>query len=91
MEQIAEKENIWRQLDALPVEARREVLDFISFLQTRYQKANRKKSTKIVRLSDEPFVGIWKDREDLKDNVTWVRGIRKREWTSQTNSRLSLL
>ena len=82
MEQLAEKEKIWRQIETLPADARRKVLDFISFLQTRYQKAIRKKSTKIVKLSDEPFVGIWKDREDLKDSVGWVRDVRKREWKS---------
>jgi len=82
MEQLAEKEKIWRQIETLPADARRKVLDFISFLQTRYQKAIRKKSTKIVKLSDEPFVGIWKDRENLKDSVGWVRDVRKREWKS---------
>ncbi len=32
-------------------------------------------------LQDEPFVGMWKDREDMKDSSEWVRQIRQQEWT----------
>ena len=31
---------------------------------------------------DEPFVGMWKDREDIEDSSQWVRQLRKQEWTS---------
>jgi prevent-host-death family protein len=27
--------------------------------------------------SDHPFFGMWKDREDMKDPVAWVRKIRR--------------
>lgn len=30
-----------------------------------------------------PLVGIWSDREDMRDPVEWVRTIRKREWGGQ--------
>lgn len=30
-------------------------------------------------LQDEPFVGMWKDREDSSQ---WVRQLRQQEWTS---------
>ena len=33
-------------------------------------------------LEDEPFVGMWKDREDMKDSTQWVRQTRQQEWTS---------
>ena len=33
-------------------------------------------------LEDEPFVGMWKDREDMEDSSQWVRHIRQQEWTS---------
>ncbi len=32
-------------------------------------------------LKDEPFVGMWRDREDLVDSSAWVRTTRQREWT----------
>jgi hypothetical protein len=31
---------------------------------------------------DEPFVGMWKDREDMEDSSQWVRQLRQQEWTS---------
>ena len=32
-------------------------------------------------LTDEPFVGMWRDREDMADSSEWVRTTRQREWT----------
>ena len=32
---------------------------------------------KPVKLSETPFFGMWKDREDMKDPVAWVRKIRR--------------
>jgi hypothetical protein len=31
---------------------------------------------------DEPFVGMWKDREDMEDSSQWVRQLRQQEWTT---------
>jgi len=31
-------------------------------------------------LADEPFVGMWKDREDMQDSTKWVRGLRRNDW-----------
>ncbi|MFQ5630240.1 MAG: DUF2281 domain-containing protein [bacterium] len=75
-------ENVWRQFDTLPAQAKREVIDFMAFLHTRYQRQNIEMQSKTVKLSEEPFVGIWKDRGDLKDSVAWVRKARKNEWRS---------
>ena len=30
---------------------------------------------------DEPFVGMWKYRQDLEDSTAWVRSIRHQHWT----------
>jgi hypothetical protein len=80
MEQMVEMQSIWRQFDTLPTEAKREVIDFIAFLQTRYQRSTLEKRSQSTKLSEDPFVGIWKDREDMNDSVAWVRDVRKREW-----------
>ena len=80
MEQIMEKERIWRQFDRLPVEAKREVIDFIGFLQLRYQRVKLRNRPQRLKLSEEPFVGIWKDREDLIESTEWIREVRRREW-----------
>jgi len=80
MEKIMKAENIWRQFDTLPTEAKQEVIDFIAFLQSRYERPALAKKPKRVKLRKEPFIGMWKDREDLSDSVSWVRDIRRREW-----------
>ncbi len=32
-------------------------------------------------IRDEPFVGMWKDREDMRDSTVWVRELRRQQWT----------
>ena len=75
-----ETENIYNEISSLPPEAQRQVKDFVAFLRVRYQKQARKKSGQVKKITDEAFVGIWKDREDMKDSGKWLRTIRKTEW-----------
>jgi hypothetical protein len=72
--------NISREFDALPPDAQKQVLDFIAFLGERYKTRypTRKKSAK--NISEEPFIGIWQDRQDMADSVKWVREKRESEW-----------
>ena len=40
------------------------------------------------RIEDEPFIGMWPDREDLANSTEWVRELRRKEWDeSLSNSR----
>lgn len=80
MEKAMKTESIWHEFDTLPAEAKREVMDFIAFLQIRYRRQAFVRKTQRLKLKEEPFVGLWKDREDLSDSVSWVRDIRQREW-----------
>ena len=75
-------ESIRRQFEALPLEAQRQVIDFIAFLHVRYQHSSLPKRSGKSRLAEEPFVGLWEDREDLGDSTAWVRQARQREWGS---------
>jgi hypothetical protein len=69
-----------QEIDSLPPEARKQVEDFIAFLKTRYTPVSKKRAQK-GGLEDEPFVGMWKDREDMRDSVKWVKDLRQKEWT----------
>ncbi len=71
-------EEIIREFSALPLEARREVANFIAFLRARYDTKNENRVDE--NLSEEKFVGMWNDREDLSDAAAWVRKIRQNEW-----------
>lgn len=65
-----------RDLDSLPPEAQKEVLDFIAFLKTRYPSRRIGKKPAPCKLSDEPFVGMWRGREDMTDSRAWIRDLR---------------
>ena len=71
-------ERVLRDFEALPPEAQREVIDFVSFLRARYGQKQRPRNA--LPLHEERFVGLWADREDLQDSTTWVRELRRREW-----------
>lgn len=38
-------------------------------------------STRPTNFADEPFVGMWQDREEMQDSSQWVRRLRQQEWT----------
>lgn len=39
----------------------------------------KKKTKKEFKFSDLGWIGMWKDREDMKDSVAWVNKIREEE------------
>ena len=75
-----EQEKIFDDISNLPPEAQRQVVDFIEFLRTRYKKSQPEKQTKRINLVNEPFIGIWKDREDMNNSSKWLRNVRTAEW-----------
>ena len=77
-----EMQKVWLKFDALPPEAKREVIDFIEFLQARYRNPKHQKQTQMTRLREEPFIGMWNDCNDMSDSVEWVRSVRQRDWKS---------
>ena len=74
-------EEILREIKSLPPEAQRQLEDFISFLREHYQGA-RPNAAPASELRDEPFVGMWRDREDMADSSAWVRKVRESHWGS---------
>lgn len=75
--------NIQKEIDSLPVEAQKQVSDFIAFLKTRYSVPLKIRKGKRIRLADEPFIGMWEGREDMRDSTAWVRNLRSREWKNR--------
>ena len=69
---------ISQEITQLPPEGQREVLDFVAFLKSRFK--TEQATTKKGSIVDEPFIGMWKDREDMADSVAWVRSVRKEQW-----------
>jgi hypothetical protein len=69
-----------QDIASLPPEAQKQVLDFVAFLKTRYPAQSRGRKVKRTKIADEPFIGMWRDREDMQDSGAWVRRLREREW-----------
>lgn len=77
-------ETAWQKFSRLPREAQQQVLDFIAFLQARYYTPSRiRRRTRLPKLANETFIGMWRDREDLQDSSAWVGDLRKREWNNR--------
>ena len=74
-----DQETLWKEYSSLPGEARQQMTDFLAFLRTKYISAASSRKP-AGALTDEPFIGIWRDRDDMIDSTAWVRSIRKREW-----------
>lgn len=77
------EERIWREYAALPPELQKQVADFITFLRTRYVSIHVSKASKRTKLANEPFIGMWRNREDMQDSSAWVRSIRQGEWMNR--------
>ncbi len=72
-------EEILREINSLPLEAQRQIEDFVSFLRERY-KSSPQKLAPTSDLEAEAFVGMWRDREDMSDSSAWVRNVREKHW-----------
>jgi len=75
-----EQEKIIDELTGLPPLAQRQVFDFIAFLKTRYAPVSSP-NLKNINLLQEAFVGIWKERKEMSDSVSWVRQTRREQWS----------
>ena len=71
-------EEILHEIGSLPPEGQRLVESFLAFLQQRYVRPNALSVN--APLQDENFIGMWRDRVEMADSTTWVRGIRESEW-----------
>lgn len=69
-------EEMLRQIDSLPPEAQRQIEDFISYLRDYYRNA-RPDMRPASELESEGFVGMWRDREEMRDSSAWIDGIRQ--------------
>ena len=71
---------ISKEIMQLSPRGQQEVLNFVAFLKTRYTVNISAKKSKLGKLSEEPFIGLWRNRDDLSDSSTWVRNLRQNEW-----------
>jgi hypothetical protein len=54
-----------------------------AMLYQRIDSLNLQPPVPLRPLRTDPFIGLWKEREDLADSTQWVRSIRQQHWTSR--------
>lgn len=70
-----------RKISALPPEAQAIVLDLLETLSKRYGSAKPPKlGAQMKGLRSDPFIGMWRDRQDLRDGAAYVHATRRKEW-----------
>lgn len=73
-------EDMLREFTELPPEEKRVVADLISFLRNRYLTAKEVPASNLTDIVTDSAVGMWRDREEMKESAEWVRKARKDEW-----------
>ena len=73
------KKSVLDILDQLPPSARKEAENFLRYLYDQHVTSAPKKTAN-TSVTESPFVGMWKDREDLQDSTSWVKEQRKSQW-----------
>jgi len=79
-----DKNKVLNEFESLPQDAQQQVINFINSLQKRYKIDEENYQTNQREITEEKFLGIWKDRTDLKDSNAWVRKIRRSEWKNSS-------
>ena len=75
-----DRELLLEKLTELPEAAQQQVLDYIAFLHTRYGREQSELPSPEGDLGSEPFVGMWRDRQDMQNSIDWVRKSRQSDW-----------
>lgn len=75
-----DRDALWRDFEALAPEAQRRVMELIAALRAGTDARGEADEARGEPLAEEPFVGIWRNRDDMQDSTRWVRGVREREW-----------
>ena len=60
------QEKVLNEFTNLPPEAKKQVANFIYFLRKRYKHVQKR--PRRTDLDKESFIGIWRNREDMKDS-----------------------
>ena len=76
----------WKQFSALPPTSKKLVEELVSALGAGVDESASTSLATLTKprskkLSSQPFVGMWRDREEMTDSTAWVRHQRQQEWS----------
>lgn len=76
------EEAILEKVRVLPIEKQQEILKLAESFAQEVEAAQEQTQ---IDWKNDPFVGMWKDREDMVDSTEWVKQVRRREWNRLDN------
>ncbi len=72
-------EELLKEIPSLPSEVKNQIGRIIE--RFKKEQATEKKPVERRPLREEPFFGMWKDREDMKDGgAAYIRRLRDEQW-----------
>ena len=71
-------EELIKEIPLLPDEVIRHIERIVEQFKREQISEAKPKARKPLR--DEPFFGMWKDREDMADPVEYIRNLRREHW-----------
>lgn len=74
-----EKEGFYNKFESLPMEAKKQVISYVDFLLVKFD-SKKKKLQRTKSVKNKKFIGIWSNRNDLKNSSMWIKKLRKKEW-----------
>lgn len=74
------QEELLNEFLSLPTEAQRQLLNFIAFLRQKYRITEPVSQARDIDWINDPFIGMWRERQDLANSTAWVRTVRENEW-----------
>ncbi len=77
---MTSKDLIIKELDNLPPSAHKLIKEFIELLRKSLEIEERTAVKGRKSVIQGKFIGMWKDREDTNDSVTFVKNLRKAHW-----------
>lgn len=77
---MTSKDLIIKELDNLPPSAHKLIKEFIELLRKSLEIEERTAVKGRKSVIQGKFIGMWKDREDANDSVTFVKNLRKAHW-----------
>lgn len=76
---MSDLDRLQEDVISLPEEVQQTIIDFVGFLKQRHQ-TSQSELPQPITFDDQPFVGMWSDRLEMKDSVAWVRQTRTQQW-----------
>jgi hypothetical protein len=72
-------EKLLLDIQELPEKSQNIIADLVAVSKKRYETELNPRINPL-QLEEQPFMGMWSDRQDTQNSSQWVRNIRQQHW-----------